>query len=1780
MKISLCFSSIFKILIISSMISWGTLQAASLKDTLTQIDTGPYADVACQTAIESLIGGVKGLGVAELSNLSFDDDVVSGDLKMPIGGTWRLYLFGADCSKEIYAFLKPGKDLKFSDMISSISVLKELDRLGLNNQAFIISNTEGSISAEDAPDKVSKAITAATDGDDKAEIEIKSGLTILGVMDLSKSSYTNSALSFMGFKNFKSKKIAVDAQLGSEMLESIIKGSKAKADFTITGTMPSVTLTLPGKHKLPTASLTFKADVHSDSKEFEMTIEAKHTWKKALGIPGLDLSNVVIDIKAGHETAAELDAETKLGRQKLDVTMSVEKADKNTEIAVKLTEPGDKTFKIGTLLRLSKVPGINDIGFKELEVSSAGFSGRIIWKSKELDAAVVTLGHGNKPVLMFKTETFSLKEISSAIGKTPLGKIEIPGMIFTLAEHDPGSINMDDIPDVASLVLADLDEKSDGNLELHKGVGILGVLDTDDLGNSGKALGVSGELVLGGTLGGIFGGDPEVDLYAQFPTFSSKKMPKFLKAAKDVTPVLKLAFKEDNGLEADIGVGLMTHLKVGKQIIELDTAITAVIATSGVGLDISGSLDKWDDAFSLKGFEIDDVAVSIGVDVDGSVSAGFQGTVNLKDGKTEFEIEALMTPDPEALGMPKEVVFKLSANHISLQGLMDLADVFIGATGKNSLAKAARGKGLFDTLQFDKLPLIEFVKYKNDDGDMEEVEIYMATPGATDPALDIDGMGLGLEGRMKVAGKDLAQAKLELNEDGFSVDGKILIKKIGLLKIKNAELDAAASVDDVPHLHLNADAKLLGVEESIIIEFSKEKVGFEETSKFGQVFSSKIAAWATVKNKKDPDFDIALEFQGDLLDAVLAGIEDGLNDLMGDYDKDVKKAQAKLEKAKKAVNEKEKSVDAAIKMAEKTIINGEKKITAAINKVNGLQKTINKKKDAVDDQKKALHKLHWYQVGKAIKYSAEIAVLEINLGELYAAKETAKAALEVVKAATDLTPALFQEGVQAANSAFEVAKGAIKASEIAVEESEYIFKGLKALIDAYRKNFHFTEAKFDGSLQALLGKKDITMVAKFTAFGADVDADLSFSPAKPENLTKSIGKMTKKLADEAVDGIKHAFFGGGSTHSNSQSQAVADWVSKNNTTKDSAGFGGASWSGHGPGNKDIPMKGLVFTNAGDKKCMKLSNNKLVIDPQKHCNDAKDAHLFRFSPDGDLISVASGDKSSLCLEAKGIENGTSVSLEKCNGEHFQKWTQVSNQVLSASGLCLAIDKKNKTIVNDCVTTDKKQSWNTTPIADLDALSKMPQTNMYGVAFRDTKTKTCIDGADKILLSYACDGEDYQTFNLNSSGQMMTQNQCIHANGKKNGSILYLDKCDGKELALEWIGQRMRLKNGKLCLNRSKNLGPVDITAVTLGDCKSTSSVWEEEPTNIDSKGRILPAYDMVRLKSNNKCIEVRTKLQVDGLPIPQIVLWNCNGDYNQNLSFRWNGEIRSLGQCLSATNKKGAKLELKDCFVRPSAFAITADMFKNPGKNRQNINHQRWKIQKDGSIKKHGTKLCISADPKGRHMLQTAQLVKGIMKIQLPKTGKPGTLGSLLVLDSCKSKNKIQTWVIDNKLPSGKKFAGYQTISHKIGKKKRCLSASGNDTVRKLISRECAKNDTDQNFVVTDYGEIRQMGRCLSTNYSSKPSSEGYKLDFEECSDSNLQKWVHQKSGLISQTDKKSKELCILDGPTFSLGLPSLSFMSKEMKKAMEKMGSFAIVGSQKCSVNNDKSNKSLQWDIP
>jgi hypothetical protein len=369
----------------------------------------------------------------------------------------------------------------------------------------------------------------------------------------------------------------------------------------------------------------------------------------------------------------------------------------------------------------------------------------------------------------------------------------------------------------------------------------------------------------------------------------------------------------------------------------------------------------------------------------------------------------------------------------------------------------------------------------------------------------------------------------------------------------------------------------------------------------------------------------------------------------------------------------------------------------------------------------------------------------------------------------------------------------------------------------------------------------------------------------------------------------------------------------------------------------------------------------------------------------------------------------VALVRCSTSSLQKWRYLNGQLTIATGFCASYAKGALTL-GKCDSAVKGQQWSSEPIADLAKLSETPQTHIYSVSLRTPKGSTCVDVADGIALEYACDDSDNQVFNLNSAGQLRVFMNCVQSQGTRSGSAVFLGDCAKSKQKWQWVGLKMQQKSSKLCLNRG-HAGPGGIKTITLGDCKLANAAWELELSNVDPKGRILPSYAMVQ-SSANRCIEVRSKLQVDGLTRPASLLWSCNGDFNQSFSFRWNGEIRSLGKCLNATsNKADAQVLVNECYQRPSA--LIPSFFQQAGKNRGNMNKQRWRLKKDGTIRKIGTKLCLSANPQGRRQFQFGLFsLKPGQKPQ-PSTGKPGGIGSLLNLEKC-SDSALQKWTVSSK----------------------------------------------------------------------------------------------------------------------------------------------------------------------
>gem|GEM_PF-1999852 len=879
----------------------------------------------------------------------------------------------------------------------------------------------------------------------------------------------------------------------------------------------------------------------------------------------------------------------------------------------------------------------------------------------------------------------------------------------------------------------------------------------------------------------------------------------------------------------------------------------------------------------------------------------------------------------------------------------------------------------------------------------------------------------------------------------------------------------------------------------------------------------------------------------------------------------------------------------AFDKAEKDVEKAGNDVDKAAAKVEKVQGEIKSTKSTIDKKVKELKKVDFWRVDKQIKLSLEIVGLNVKLGALYAGKATALAALEAVKGSLKLVPVLFQPAVLASNAAFEAAKGAVKVADLSVQASEFALQGIEEAVKGYRDAFSFEQAKFAGSLQALLGNSPIVMKTKFEAFDQPVDLNLRFTPTKPEEIGKALGGIAETLAKKAIKEIEKAFFGGS-----------GGGGASGGTGTMLAAAGGRyippDWSSSGALGTSVPLRGAKYRNPAANKCLNLKSGKLEMAA---CKGTGDAILFRFSPKGDLVAVGAGRTRPLCLAAASPDEGAGVSLAACNDHALQKWRFNEGRLAIVSGQCLAV-QRNTLKLAACNDSAKAQQWETTSIADLEKLSSTPQTSLYTISFRDPKTGTCLDGADGLLLEYACDGGDYQVFDLRRSGELRNEFECVTARKLSKGSSLYVAKCDKpKYQKFVWVGGKLKVKGKDLCIARSSKPNPFGIKPAALASCKEAAAEWLLQPTNIDPKGRILPASAMIR-SAANLCIEARTKLQVDGITQPAPILWSCNGDFNQGFSFRWNGEVRSLGDCLSSSgNKAGAQVYVKDCVERPTAIDPTA-FFKVAGTKRKEVEKQRWKLTKSGQLKKRGTKLCLSASPTGLQQMRFNPNHKlGRSPVKITK-GKVGGVGSLLTLEKCSS-SKLQQWVTSDKLPDGSYFAGYNQIAHRTGGIERCLETSGDSEYRNVIARKC-RDTTYQDYALTPNGEIRQMGRCITTIKADKSFGDGYQIALAECTNNAVQKWTFGKDGRITQKiganraaamhgvkkflaankafakgaakfalpdpgkqPKTTSEMCISEGEIFD-PLKAMPFIPAAMKQKMKGIASFAHVGVESCAV--------------
>jgi len=323
-------------------------------------------------------------------------------------------------------------------------------------------------------------------------------------------------------------------------------------------------------------------------------------------------------------------------------------------------------------------------------------------------------------------------------------------------------------------------------------------------GAGGVNLGLDGSAVINGAVGGLFDADPlsldlEILLAGGFSLDhlerSGLKLPKFMKAKPSaagagVKDGLFLKVLDDT-----FEIGLLSGFDVtlNKTAFDFTGTLGVQLAEEDIGLSLSGAMsDTWQNALGIKGFALENVAVSGEIE-DGpppSLKLGVGGESSILGHDFTVAADASLglageIPIPDGLGM-KTAVSQLDVEAYKIMGYLALGEtaltlatdpadwpIIVGGVALE-VALAEGGLAVYDAVKGKKLtfgdmkkaPLRDAEKLMDGYAELEawllggkDVYVSFATPGASDVNLGIPD-GIHFSGDIQLFGGALKSPRI------------------------------------------------------------------------------------------------------------------------------------------------------------------------------------------------------------------------------------------------------------------------------------------------------------------------------------------------------------------------------------------------------------------------------------------------------------------------------------------------------------------------------------------------------------------------------------------------------------------------------------------------------------------------------------------------------------------------------------------------------------------------------------------------------------------------------------------------------------------------------------------------------------------------------------------------------------------------------------------------------------------------------------------------------------
>ena len=756
--------------------------------------------------------------------------------------------------------------------------------------------------------------------------------------------------------------------------ESETKGKASSEKYAVAG-VQRVKLWLLGKPLEFDAAL--EVEVDDKKVAIKRSGSAKVEWRDAFGLQGvtlrtLSLGGALETSKKGElgpigvELGATLDF-PRHGELKGAFAFGVE-GQKLREVKLLLEGKKDQGLELGSLPGFARIPGMDEIRIDKLAIGidplqrDVYVQGQATWTAKMItgQAAVLVAKAGRAQpacILFLQVDGLSLRKLLPELPPNA-DVIQLDRALLAVSTEDFKDLKARSLPGVFKEMMGKVTSDLDKDMPVFKGVTLFTRFAPEtlpaNLRQSLADIGISEPIVLAGSVGGLLDKEPSLALYADLPTLPVfAKKPAFLdlqpklrgpKAQSAGAKVFVVAKRAAKGFELELGLEASVGVRVADDDLVFRGQAFVLVTGISQGFRVSGQMQgEWKDPFGLTGITYRDLIVGGGVDADSSIEVALGGMA--KFGNLQYDVGGVVSLVAASGGLvPKKVGLKFEGSEISQLTQLQIMAAFVKAAASGPLASAIApgetqnllrqlaSKDLVGNLSA-ALPL-PLMRYR-------DVGIFLVTPGASFPGLELNGLGVGIQGSLEFMKHDFGSVDNYLTlRDGLQVHGAPGKFDLGVVSLADARMHLRMPMPGLPTASgekpgfalkgkLGAGCSLL--QGSLDVQFGQKQASF--------VTSTRLAGYQTslsadVDLSKWPDFGLRGRFDGELVRDVLEMVKTEMRS----------KSQQALDEAQRVVAQTRAAAELAQAESEKAVEKGRAELRAkaqqALDKVGNSIKAL------------------------------------------------------------------------------------------------------------------------------------------------------------------------------------------------------------------------------------------------------------------------------------------------------------------------------------------------------------------------------------------------------------------------------------------------------------------------------------------------------------------------------------------------------------------------------------------------------------------------------------------------------------------------------------------------------------------------------------------------------------------------------------------------------------------------------------------------------------------------